>query len=441
MPPATTPTTPSADLHWLDGPPPAPSGSTWGVPWPRGQVAKGTTFALATADGASVPVQSWPLAYWPDGSLKWTAHATGAETPVTGAFRLSTGAPAAPRRPVVVSKSGDEIRLGNGVVDVRLAAHGPTPITSITRDGTVVGHDGRLTLLLQGQHDDANVVRRNEWVGYVTSATIEQAGPVRAVVKLTGRYRLPGDVRSVLPWTLRIYLGAGDEAIRLVHHFVWDADVDHDLIGGLGLQIAVPMAEEPHNRHIRFGTVAGGIWGEPVRVLTGLRRDPGSAVRAAQIAGTATPPVDQWSQQVRDGYRQLALWNELHTVPGDGEPLLGVEADLRQGQLAQARRARRPRIGFRLRREHQRRPRLRHERLLAAFPPRGGRPRRGRRHRHRHLVVMGAAGRRDGPAPLRHHRPRPRPLLRGRPARIRHPGGRGPLHRDVAVGLGQHAGA
>ena len=61
VPPATTPTTPSADLHWLDGPPPAPSGSTWGVPWPRGQVAKGAAFALATADGASVPVQSWPL--------------------------------------------------------------------------------------------------------------------------------------------------------------------------------------------------------------------------------------------------------------------------------------------------------------------------------------------------------------------------------------------
>ena len=156
---------------------------------------------------------------------------------MTGAFRLSTGVPAAPRHPVVVSKSGDEIRLGNGVVDVRLAAHGPTPITSITRDGIVVGHDGRLTLLLQGQHDDANVVRRNEWVGYVTSATIEQAGPVRAVVKLTGRYRLPGDVRSVLPWTLRIYLGAGDEAIRLVHHFVWDADVDRDFVRGLGLRM------------------------------------------------------------------------------------------------------------------------------------------------------------------------------------------------------------
>ena len=310
-PAAAAASKPSADLHWLDGPPPSPAGSTWGVPWPRGQVAKGATFALATAEGEPVPVQSWPLAYWPDGSLKWTGHATSAEMPAATAFHLTTGSPTNPRHPVAVARSGDEIRLGNGIVDLRLATHGPTPIRAITRDGKVVGHDGRLTLLLQEQQDDEAVVRSAEWTGYVTSATIEQTGPVRAVVKLTGRYRPQGDVRSVLPWTLRIYLGAGDEAVRLVHHFLWDGDVNRDLVRGLGLQVAVPMSEEPHNRHVRFGTAAGGVWGEPVRVLTGLRRDPGSAVRAAQIAGTTTPPVDQWGQQVRDGYRQLAVWNDF----------------------------------------------------------------------------------------------------------------------------------
>jgi hypothetical protein len=312
MPAAAAPgPAPTVDLHWLDGPPPTPAGSTWGVPWPRGQVAKGAAFALDAADGTPVPVQSWPLAYWPDGSLKWTGHAVGADTPPAAAFRLSPGVPAPPHHPVSMTKSGDEISIGNGIVDVRLATHGPMPILSLSRGGKVVARDGRLTLLLQNGVDDQDVLRRSDWTGYVASATVEQTGPVRAVVKLSGRYRQQGDVRAVLPWTMRIYLGAGDEAIRLVHHFVWDADVDRDVVLGLGLQLAVPMTEEPHNRHIRFGTTDGGVWGEPVRVLTGLRRDPGSAVRAAQIAGDATPPVADWAQQVRDGYQKLAVWQDF----------------------------------------------------------------------------------------------------------------------------------
>jgi len=78
--PAPTPVGDGAALHWLEGKAPATTaGATWGVPWPRGRFAKDATFALRTAGGEAVPVQSWPTAYWPDGSLKWTAHAIGAD--------------------------------------------------------------------------------------------------------------------------------------------------------------------------------------------------------------------------------------------------------------------------------------------------------------------------------------------------------------------------
>src|SRR4051812_7146981 len=62
------------DLHWLAGVPATTTGAAFGVPWPRGQVAAGTPFAVRDGDGRDVPVQSWPLAYWPDGTLKWTGH-------------------------------------------------------------------------------------------------------------------------------------------------------------------------------------------------------------------------------------------------------------------------------------------------------------------------------------------------------------------------------
>src|SRR3954463_16602540 len=68
--------TPSVKVDWLDHTAPTvPTGVSFGVPWPRGTIQKGESLHLVDAKGQSIPLQSWPLAYWPDGSLKWTGHA------------------------------------------------------------------------------------------------------------------------------------------------------------------------------------------------------------------------------------------------------------------------------------------------------------------------------------------------------------------------------
>src|ERR1035441_3204364 len=44
---------------WLGGSPPAiDCGVSWGIPWPRGTVRKGQSFALTTADGKALPLQN-----------------------------------------------------------------------------------------------------------------------------------------------------------------------------------------------------------------------------------------------------------------------------------------------------------------------------------------------------------------------------------------------
>src|SRR5438105_7131628 len=74
--PATAVATDLLALRWLDGAAPSlPLGATLGLPWPRGQHKKGQDFNAVDAQGRPLPLQSWPLAWWPDGSLKWTAHA------------------------------------------------------------------------------------------------------------------------------------------------------------------------------------------------------------------------------------------------------------------------------------------------------------------------------------------------------------------------------
>lgn len=62
-------------LKWLDSKISGKiAGTTWGVPWPKGALKKDAGLILEDKTGKNISLQTWPLAQWPDGSLKWTAH-------------------------------------------------------------------------------------------------------------------------------------------------------------------------------------------------------------------------------------------------------------------------------------------------------------------------------------------------------------------------------
>ena len=84
-------------LNWLDGQPPAtPQSVSWGVPWPKGKVQKSDSLVLKTADGKTIPAQTWPMAYWPDGSIMWSGHSIAATPDMAGPLQLAIGAATGP---------------------------------------------------------------------------------------------------------------------------------------------------------------------------------------------------------------------------------------------------------------------------------------------------------------------------------------------------------
>jgi hypothetical protein len=285
------------ELHWLEGEvPPVSTGVTWGVPWPRGRLARDTTFALRTAAGGAVPVQSWPLASWPDGSLKWSAHTIPAGSGKSEKLLLAAGAPAAPDQPVRVSEMVDAVEVDTGVIRCRIPRQGAALIASITRDGREIARDGRLVALCDDRPaEGANVVQTATFQSKITAVTVEQRGPVRAVVKIEGQHQNPA--RAWLPFSVRLYFCAGGEAVRLMHSFVFDGDAQKDFLRGLGVRFAVLLRDPLYDRHVRFVGEGKGLLAEAVRGLTGLRRDPGEAVRQAQLAGRACPPVSAWTDR------------------------------------------------------------------------------------------------------------------------------------------------
>ncbi|PSJ38990.1 exo-rhamnogalacturonan lyase family protein [Allosphingosinicella deserti] len=304
-----------AEIVWLDGAPPAvDEGQTWGVPWPRG--TRKTRFGLRDASGQALPVQSWTTATWPDGSIKWTAHALPAGSGTGGALTLGPGKARAPASPVAAAWRGDAIEVTSGPLAWRIGTSGPHIILSAR-------HGARETLRTVGLvatsqdrpgGDTEESIARQRFESEITAATVEQEGPVRAVVKVDGRHRggaTDGAGRAWLPFSMRLYFYAGAESVRIVHSFIFDGDEQTDFLSGLGLTGQVPMTDLPYDRHVRFAGTGDGVWAEAVQPLTGLRRDPGKPFRDAQVAGLKVPPVAEMAAPVREGLPYVPLWGDF----------------------------------------------------------------------------------------------------------------------------------
>lgn len=305
-------------LGWIGGK--APAGATavtFGVPFDAGAVNTATKLSL-TADGTTVAADTWPLAYWPDGSVKWTAVAA---TIPAGASKLSLNISGKKNTKKQTSQLLAGNINGNIVVNaggnrVFVSKKGSTNIIdSILRDNLKICGGAMLAGTLQNNPAEP-VTKRTEMTSVVENAEIERNGSERAVVKLTGKHR-NADGRQWLPWTIRLYFYSASPDIRLTHSFVFDGDQDKDFINALGIRFDVPMSELPYNRHVAFSTNNGGVWSEPVQPLTGRRilAHPDSArkrqpiIQQMQMRGEKVPAYEEFDKAGRALIDDWAAWD------------------------------------------------------------------------------------------------------------------------------------
>jgi len=257
---------PEVMLSWVGEQPPAmAAGVSWGVPWQQGAVGRGATFSLS-AQGKELPVQTWPMAYWPDGSIKWSGFATVAPAGLTGAVKLSAGSPTATGA-LAVTNDGKSILVDTGALKCSIPVSGPNIIGSMILGGKQVAGASQLVCILQNgpETNPEDSPARERYISHVKHVSVEQPGPVRAVVKIEGMHRGTVSKREWLPFTVRLYFYSGQTAVRVVHTIVFDGDQEKDFVRGLGLQIEVPMRDEPRNRTVRFAGPDGGLWSEPLQ--------------------------------------------------------------------------------------------------------------------------------------------------------------------------------
>ena len=252
------------------------SGQTFGVAWPRGTIKRDTPLTVLDGAGKPVPSQGWITATWPDGSVKWTAHAIPADLS-PDALTVSRGRPLPPTQPVAVAENAAAVTIRIGDLAWEIAKSGDALIRSATQGGRTVL--GPVSLVGSSRNEPIHGAD-TPFTGRIDTATIEQRGPVRAVVRIDGRHWRAS--ARWLPFTVRLYAYAGSDgaAHRPQLRLRWRA-VEPDFLSGSASRAACRCAASLHDRHVRIATGEARCSPKAVRPLTGLRRDPGKAFRDA----------------------------------------------------------------------------------------------------------------------------------------------------------------
>jgi hypothetical protein len=298
---------PHATLRWLEGVPPSITCATGTVAWPKGVLANSSALRITTESGEVVPSQSSPLAFWPDGSVKWTGHSVVCNGTPSSQYHVGPGEPVKPKQSIVIHDSADQIEIDTGIMRCTLPRSGSVLIDKSIRGSQTILSKAQLICQRQNQPDGGVV---ETLIGQVQTVAVESAGPVSSVIKIEGSHH-DDSGNSFLPFVVRLYFSAGSDEIQVIHTFLFDGNEQKDFIRGIGLRFNVPMTDAMHDRHLRLVGDGHGLFAEAIRGITGLRRDPGEKVRKAQIDGLPTPPLDQWEPAVSGHLDLIPAWGDF----------------------------------------------------------------------------------------------------------------------------------
>ncbi|GGF95290.1 exo-rhamnogalacturonan lyase family protein [Paenibacillus abyssi] len=303
-------------LGWLGEPPAGTVSSTWGIPWAAGTLQREEQLALLGPDGVSVPVQSWSAAYWPDGSVKWTAHAAVLPASSAGDYKITKGTPSSVDQPIFVTETENGIEVDTGVIICRLNRSGNSLIREIVRGGSRICSDGRLVAIREAASviSGQKTVREETFHSVILTAKVEQRGPLRTVIKMTGRHEIHGGGRQWLPFTLRLYFFAGQASIRVMHTFLYDGNPQQDFIKGLGISFGVPMRGPLYNRHVRLAGDTGWFSESPKGLMTMRLSDRVAEYYRRQMNGEIIEFDDQEDEAFLKLLNDSAVWNGFKQV-------------------------------------------------------------------------------------------------------------------------------
>ncbi|MFB3168642.1 hypothetical protein P5G62_016110 [Neobacillus sp. 179-C4.2 HS] len=299
-------------LKWLNKKPSEKAGVSWGVPWKKGELDRNHLLTLQDSSGLEIPIQNWPMAYWPDGSVKWTGHAAVLEEK-SDSYELSINNEKQDSSSTLMANETDKtIEIDTGEISVTINKQGSTIIKNVRIGTKTISENGRLIALreVRSKENGIKVTREEPLQSEIHTVQIEQKGSLRTVIKIEGNHQNVYGEEQLLPFVLRLYFYCDTSSIRAVHTLLYDGNPNEDFIKGVGLELTVPLLGESFNRNVRF-TGDTGIYSEPAQLLLTRRHRNAGELYEKQINGEVITFNEQQHANILEHAQQNAIWNDF----------------------------------------------------------------------------------------------------------------------------------
>lgn len=258
--------------------------TTWGCMWEQGVCHTDTAYVCRGESGDEVPMQSRITAYWPDGSVKWTAHTADSEK-LGEEMEVLPGTPEPVTEGLEITETEEHIGIDAGILKIQVEKQGDSLFESISFQGKKAAFHARPVLCLEEpitvQGNPARMEKHYE--GHISQVEIEEQGRLAVILKFTGIHKnVMGEEK--LPFIIRMKVGYGDRELSFTHTFLYDGDEDKDYLKGLGITFQTPLTGPVYNRHIK---VMGdyGVFHETMVPLMSWRPRIPDGIYGRQMSG------------------------------------------------------------------------------------------------------------------------------------------------------------
>lgn len=288
--------------------------TTWGCMWKQGQCKEDTKYILQDNMGQIVPMQSRITAYWPDRTIKWTAHTACGDhlteeievLPVT----CTGGKERESRFSLKIKEDGPGYVIEAGTLEIHIPGPGDCLFDRILSEGKVRASGGCPVLLLEEPVivDGAKAKVEKEYRGMVEKVTLEEKGPLQAVVKYQGCH-ISDSGEKKIPFIIRMNVGLDSRELSFTHTFLYDGEEERDYLKGIGLLFRVPLAGAMYNRHVMFEGDHGVFHETMAELLTWRPRVP-EELYQAQINGVPLELDEKDREIVETVMKDMPFWDE-----------------------------------------------------------------------------------------------------------------------------------
>ena len=301
----------------------------FGSIWERGRV-RGGSFCLRSADGRDIPLQSRPVAFWPDGSVKWMAHT--ADSCLMGKEATITWSDSAQGEDSYADVCCTETKAGwqfrSEAMSLFIPRQGRELFRNLTVRGECRAACAVLKLILERRSRTEHSASRTEYLGegILSSVSLEDRGPLMWSFCFRGIHRLVQTGEEQIPFILRLRIYRDTCRLDIQHTFLYDGDENRDFLKGIGIELQCPLRGDTFDRHIRFGTDYGDFHEAASLMLVWDHKHPGK-IYDAQIRGIPLAADKATMTGLSPEDRDPGLHTDFFLSPDDLERLRRTASD------------------------------------------------------------------------------------------------------------------